>query len=421
MQESTVSTALTKPPTHAHARSLLRPIMRVAIVDQTDAAPPLVQQLIEATDWCQCRTVGSKDVERANFNRAYDAAVLIDRGTGDPAASGPRYAEQEWHLELLRRHRVGVLILSNRPWLFAGYGFGTVCLPPDASLDKVEGVLLALARSRAVMRLIDKQVDSIRRLSETLSKQFEETQSELRLASKLQREFLPKELPQTGRVRFATLFHPCTWVSGDIFDVFRLDERHVGLYLADAVGHGVASGLLTMYIKHAIRTKRILENGYELIQPASVLSMLNDQLAAQALRDSQFITGWYGMIETQSLKLDYAVAGHPPPLLIRSDGRIQELRGEGCVLGLIPGQGFTDESVQLQSGDRVLVYSDGIEPVLITNRRPMPQLPELAPGLNDWLRLPADDLLSRLRSRLDSSPGSLSHSDDVSVVLMDVT
>ena len=396
------------------------PIMRVVLLGDQAAGPANSKPLLAGADWCSCEVVQSLEDRPDSFFRGIDAAVLAVSNADSLTESGPQRAEQERQLDLLRRHRVGVLILSPQPWRFVGYGFGTVSLPLESPIETIHGVLLALSRSRPVMRLIDMQVDSIRRLSETMSKQLEETQGEMRLAARLQREFLPRDLPQTGPVRFAAVFRPASWVSGDIFDIFRLDEDHWGLYLADAVGHGVAAGLLTMYIKHAIRPKRIYQHSYELVPPADVLQALSDQLAAHGLRDSQFITGWYATINTKTLEMKYAVAGHPPALLINSTGEIRELHGDGCVLGLCPDQLFTNEQVQLKPGDRIVVYSDGLEPSLIVDRPRLPEMPVLVEGMAELLRLPACELTARLHRLLDEAPGSLSRADDVSVVVMDV-
>ncbi len=397
------------------------PIMHVAILNASPVDLPVLRQLFDDADWCTCERVEIPDTNRESFFSRFDVALLVDRGTNGPDKHGPDYEKQEHQLEMLRRNRVGVLILTSRPWRFAGYGFGTVCLLPDSSIDKTYGVLLALSRSRPVMRLIDKQVDNIRQMSETLSHQHEETQNEMLLAARLQAEFLPHDVPHSGPIRFETIFRPCSWVSGDIYDIFRLDEHHWGFYLADAVGHGVAAGLLTMYFKHAIRTKRIDGHRYELIPPSEVMAQLNDQFASQELPDSQFITGWYGVINTTTLELRFAVAGHPPALLVKADGSLRELQHQhGCILGLAAGQAYSQESAQLESGDRIVLYSDGLEPILIAHRKPMPQMPEFAPGMREALRWPPEDLTHHLRSNIDSAPGSLSQADDVSVVVMDV-
>jgi phosphoserine phosphatase RsbU/P len=420
MNTTSLSTFRSKTPGAGESGYSAGPIMHVAVFGNRMSEMEPLRRLLEGADWCSCEYVEGFEDQPDSFFRRIDAAVLAADDASVTNESGPERAEQDGQLELLRRHRVGLLILSPDPWRFVGYGFGTVSLPLDSPIQTIHGVLLALSRSRPVMRLIDKQVDSIRRLSETLGRQLEETQTEMRLAARLQSEFLPRELPQTGPVRFTTLFRPAGWVSGDIFDIFRLDETHWGLYLADAVGHGVAASLLTMYIKHAIRPKRILPNSYELVSPGEVLRALSDQLAAQALRDSQFITGWYATLNTQTFKMEYAVAGHPPALLIEAGGGMRELHGDGCVLGLSPDQQFTSESVQLRPGDRVMVYSDGLEPTLIADRPPLPQMPLLVEGLTEMLRLPAGELTTGLNRLLDGAPGSLSRADDVSVVVMDI-
>lgn len=397
-------------------------VLCLAVVGRRTASTELVRQLVQAADWCVCEEVEDLAGRDSAFFRRIDAAVLVDAGDAGQGQEGADRSGtvEDQQLHFLRLHRVGALILSERPWRFAGYGFGTVALPPTASADMVHGVLLALARSRPVMRLLDKQVEGIRRLSESLSRQFEETQNELRLAARLQGEFLPRDLPRTGPLRFATLFRPSSWVSGDLFDIFRLDERHWGLYLADAMGHGVAAGLLTMYIRQAVRPKRIDRNDYELVAPGLVLSELNELLVRHEFRDSHFVTGWYCNVNTETLVVNYAVAGHPPALLISADGGIRELHGNGCVLGITAGQPYETVSTQLRPGDRFIIYSDGLEPMLIEHRESLQKMPTLVQGMSAVLRLPADSIIPELERRLDSSPGSLTQADDVSVVVMDV-
>ena len=80
-------------------------------------------------------------------------------------------------------------------------------------------------------------------------------------------ERMSRRLPEVGPIRFGALYRPATWVSGDIYDVVRLDETHVGFYVADAVGHGMPAALLTMFIKKALLTKRILGHTYEILPP----------------------------------------------------------------------------------------------------------------------------------------------------------
>lgn len=394
--------------------------IRIGILNASSANPPVVARLIAGLGDCRGEPVTLSSENDFGVLSAYGAMLLIDdAGTSDGGSDSARRRNEE-QITLLRKRRIGAVIVTRRPWAYSAFQAGVVCLSPEAPLDKVEGALLALAHLRPVLREVDKQVQAMQRLGRSLQKRFEATDRELNLAAKLQRDFLPQDLPQDGRFRFSSMFRPCSWVSGDIFDVFRLDETHWGFYLADAVGHGVAAGLLTMYIKHAIRPKRITADGYELAPPNEVLAHLNDLLVSQGLTDSQFITGWYGLLDTETGVLRYAVAGHPPALLVNAAGEIRELYGDGCLIGLSRGENFSLESVRLKPGDRIIVYSDGLEPVLLSSRPPLPQVPTFEEGIPATLRLPAARLIEKLRERLDTMPGSLAQADDVTILVLDV-
>jgi serine phosphatase RsbU (regulator of sigma subunit) len=396
---------------------------RTILVGVFDNGPPRVeplQSLFSSGSWCRCEQISLEATGRYEGPERFDAVVLADRPDASPAADASLISLQQQRLERLGKAQVGVLILTDRPWVFADFSVGVVCLASDSSQEVVRGALLVLARMRPAIRQVHEQFVVVKHLNKNLRERFVETNRELQLASRLQRDFLPKENSRAGPLQFTTMFRPCTWVSGDIFDIFRLDERHWGFYLADAVGHGVAAGLLAMYIKHAIRPKRIHEGGYELYPPSKVLGHLNDVLASHGLSDSQFITGWYGVINIETLVLDFAVAGHPPALHIDPEGGIRELHGEGCLLGLAPGMVFSDETITLGPGHRILVYSDGLEPTFIAQRPPMPRAPIFEAGIPELLRQPANDLVVRLRERLDTAPGSLAQEDDVSLLMMDV-
>jgi DNA-binding NarL/FixJ family response regulator len=101
---------------------------------------------------------------------------------------------------------------------------------------------------------------------------------QLRLAQRLQMDFLPRRMPEVSGARFAARLEAAAWVAGDFYDVFRLDERHVGFYVADAVGHGVPAALLTVFVKKSLKTKRIEGHRYELIAPDEALRLLNVDL-----------------------------------------------------------------------------------------------------------------------------------------------
>ncbi|MDP9173146.1 MAG: serine/threonine-protein phosphatase [Planctomycetota bacterium] len=262
------------------------------------------------------------------------------------------------------------------------------------------------------------EIDLLRRRDETLKFYMHRLDEELRLAARLQQDFLPKTLPQLGQVFFHTLFRPAGYVSGDLYDVMRLDESHVGFYMADAVGHGMPAALLTMFMKNALITKQITPGGYRLVDPSEALANLNSSLVEQHLTQATFATAVYGMVNVKTLMCRFARAGHPCPLLLRGDGSLLELSSDGGLLGIFPNDVYADGQIQLIAGDRLIIYSDGIE-VAFADDQTM--------NTQQWRRelearrdLPGDELLADLCKSLDRETGSLTPKDDLSVVIIEV-
>jgi len=184
---------------------------------------------------------------------------------------------------------------------------------------------------------------------------------QLRLAGLVQQDFLPTQLPNIDEVRWATLFLPAEWVSGDIYNIVRIDEQHIGFYVADVVGHGIPAALLTIFVKQALVMRETIESNYRIFSPAEVMKNLNMRMAAQKLSGYQFATCCYCVLNIKTLQLTYARAGHPYPILVRPQEQPRQLEIRGSLLGVFNNSEYIQETVQLQPGDKFLVYSDGIE------------------------------------------------------------
>jgi sigma-B regulation protein RsbU (phosphoserine phosphatase) len=184
---------------------------------------------------------------------------------------------------------------------------------------------------------------------------------QLRVAGLLQRDFLPGQLPDSSRLRWAVIFLPAEWVSGDIYDVARLDEQHIGFYVADVVGHGMPAALLTIFLKQALVMRQTVGNSYRIFSPAEVMKNLNLAMTGQKLSGHQFVTCCYCLLNIDTLQLTYARAGHPYPILTRSGQQPRQLEIQGSLLGIFEQAEFPQQTVQLQSGDKLLLYSDGAE------------------------------------------------------------
>src|SRR5207245_6456817 len=126
-----------------------------------------------------------------------------------------------------------------------------------------------------------------------LQKTYRQLDQDLDLSRRIQQSLLPRTFPDMPPARFAVRYRPCGRVGGDFYDVFRLDEDHVGFYVADVVGHGLPASLLTIFLKKAIRFKEISGQDYRLLFPHEVLECLNRDMIDQAVADNPFITMVY--------------------------------------------------------------------------------------------------------------------------------
>ncbi len=282
-------------------------------------------------------------------------------------ASGCRDECLQW-CRRLRAHPgdafLPVLLVLDDPGpeaRLAGFeaGADTYLLRPFAP-EELRAQVRALLRLREVHDRLSDKTAEVHRVNKRLQEAYQQHDQELELARRLQVSFLPQRLPEVPLARFAVHYLLCGQVGGDFYDVFRLDENHVGLYVADAMGHGVPASLLTIFVKKGVRGKEVFGQQYRLVPPGEVLQRLNKDLIDQELSDLPFITMVYVLFNHSDGTLRFSRAGHPYPLHVPRDGSLQLWQGEGLLLGVFDAQ-FCDRTHRLQPGDKVLLYSDGID------------------------------------------------------------
>jgi len=238
---------------------------------------------------------------------------------------------------------------------------------------------------------------------------------QLRMAQRIQMDFLPHRMPEVAGGRFAARLEPAAWVAGDFYDIFRLDERHVGFYVADAVGHGIPAALLTVFVKKSLQTKRIHGKRYDLIPPGEALGLLNADLLSAALHETPFITMLYGIYNEATRQCAYARAGHPKPLLVGPQGTLEPLESDGPLLGIFKDAAFESRRRRLAPGERLLVYSDGAERVLPRRKADPDRMLEIirAAALE-----PVETLLDALLDAVRAAAATESLADDVTLVAL---
>jgi serine phosphatase RsbU (regulator of sigma subunit) len=278
-----------------------------------------------------------------------------------------------------------------------------------------------LAQVRALMRIkethdrLAEKTAEVNRVNKRLQQAYQQIDQELELAQRIQASFLPQSLPEVARTRFAVQYLLCGRVGGDFYDVFRLDERHVGLYVADAMGHGVPASLLTIFVKKGIRAKEVFGKQYRLVPPGEVIGKLNQDLIDQKLSENPFITMVYVLFNHEDGTLQFARAGHPYPLYIPKEGPPELWQQEGLLLGVVNAS-FNSKSQTLRPGDKVLLYSDGIDSASFDGQPP--GTASLLACAERHRALPVGAFVDRLARDLF---GAAEHPDDLTLLGLEMT
>lgn len=308
---------------------------------------------------------------------------------------------------------------------------GIVACPPGTAPDEACVVLQTLLSQAPTLAAMRREVKVLTTQQQGLCSQIGKLDEELRMAAQLQREFLPGELPDLAQLSFHVLYRPAGYVSGDIYDIQRLDEHHIGFFVADAVGHGVPAALMTVYIKRSLRGKRIdpsAPKGYSLLTPAQLLAQLNADMIATQNGKVRFATACYGVLDLRTMELTVARAGHPFPMLLRgADEHVETVEPEGGLLGVFEDEAYDEQNVQLQPGDRLLIYSDGFEcafpdeKVVNSNGKRKVANENYAKEFLDLGNGDPDAAIKRLEDKLDEQAGSLNQKDDLTVLCLAIS
>jgi len=179
-------------------------------------------------------------------------------------------------------------------------------------------------------------------------------QEQVRLATKIQSDLLPKTAPQIAGYDIAGQTIPAQSVGGDYFDFVPVDDSRLALCLGDVSGKGLPASLLMANLQATIRGQTLVE-----ATPKICLTRAN-QLLCHSTDQCNFITFFYALLNHQTHALTYASAGHNPPVLFSANGTHRMLERRGLVLGIRGQSNYEEETVALQTGDLLVIYSDGI-------------------------------------------------------------
>jgi phosphoserine phosphatase RsbU/P len=208
--------------------------------------------------------------------------------------------------------------------------------------------------SHAVVRARVQTHLTLRGVRDQLSRQLSAMKDELESAHQIQLSILPRQAPQIGGLEIAARFLPMAGVAGDFYDFVAVDDKRLGVLVADVSGHGMSASLISSMLKIAFS-----EQAEFAADPARLLYALNQTLCGKF--KGHFVTAAYAFIDTEARTVRYAGAGHPPMILrSQSSGNAREVVENGLFLGSFPQAAYSAIEMPFEPGDWLLLYTDGI-------------------------------------------------------------
>lgn len=232
-----------------------------------------------------------------------------------------------------------------------------------AGIDARYVRLLRILRTLRVLKLqrrvlettVAKRTAELAQRNRQLEQAQAQMQAELDAARALQSAILPASFPSKPHCDGAARMTPATSMAGDFYDFIELPDGRVGLAIADVSGKGVPAAFFM-----AVSRTNLRELAIHHTDPGACLTHANDLLCTQNPMEL-FVTVFYCIFDPASGRLEYANAGHMPPLLRRADGSVEGLRAAGgLMLGVRPGSAYQSHALELRRGDRLVLYTDGV-------------------------------------------------------------
>jgi phosphoserine phosphatase RsbU/P len=242
---------------------------------------------------------------------------------------------------------------------------------------------------------------------------------ELQIANQIQSSILPRDVPHIAGLEIVARYVPMSAVAGDFYDFLVVDDRRIGVLIADVTGHGVPAALIASMLKVAF-----VGQAAHAEDPARVLAGLNRALCGKF--EEHFVTAAYVFIDLDRFVLRYAGAGHPPLLLAPRtnsrgrDAESREVEANGLMLGLFPEAAYSSVEIPLDAGDRVLLFTDGILEAMNSAREEFgkSRVKKFLAASSSSASHLADGLLLELR-HWSGAEAKRAHDDDITLLVLD--
>ena len=296
-------------------------------------------------------------------------------------------------------------------------------------------IALTLENTRLYGKL-DESYRSLEKSKQEIEAYSKALDHELEKARQIQKDFLPDQIPKLPGWEIATYFAPANQVSGDFYDIFSLPGNNLGIVIADVSDKGVGAALYMALVRSLIRvfsghislhgfSNFSVNNGLtqavarhsataERLNALNAVKLTNDYMAHEHSKEGMFVTLFFGVINPKTGELAYINAGHEPLFIVNSGSARQHLRPNGPAVGIASDMQFEIQQVQIQPGDMLIGFTDGVTEALspkgefFTKKQLLPILEQPADS--------SSDLIKRIKSKVDNHMQRVAPSDDITML-----
>ncbi|MCP3903667.1 MAG: SpoIIE family protein phosphatase [Planctomycetes bacterium] len=251
---------------------------------------------------------------------------------------------------------------------------------------------------------------------------------DLDAAALVQQSLLPRETPDVRGANFSWQYRPCDELAGDILNVFQLDATHIGVYVADVSGHGVAASLLSVAISR-VMSPEVSESSLlinpsrsggapEIVAPAAVAHELNDRFP-MVEPSNRYFTLLYGVLDVTTREFRFVSAGHPPVVAVVPGEKPRLLRAESWAIGWVPNTGFEEHLHVLKPGERLYLYSDGVPEAMDPEMKQFGD-DRMIEFIDESRLSPLDKSVGSLMVRVEEWCSTTGPKDDITIVALEV-
>ena len=265
---------------------------------------------------------------------------------------------------------------------------------------------------------IEKAIDQINYVHQMQKEhsQLESLKGDLAIASEIQQAILPRVFPPfpeiADKLDIAASMTPAKDVGGDFYDLFRIDDERIGFVIADVSGKGIPAAIFMAVSRTLIRATGVRGGG-----PAECIAYSNKLLAAESV-DCMFVTVFYGIININTGEINYCNAGHNPPYVLKHDGKVEPLPTMGdCMVGAIDGLPYHEATLQLEKGDALVMYTDGVTEAMNIDYQQFGE-ERLEETLEDVAMHNCQEMVDAIKSDVAAFAGEAEQSDDITVLTL---